>query len=52
MTAQTYEDFNVSDGLPQPSLRFGILKMVELPQVCSLAHNNNMVVKVLCTATN
>ncbi len=52
MTTQTYGDFNVTDGLPLPLLRYSISNVVGLPWVCGLAHNNNIVVKVLCTATN
>jgi hypothetical protein len=52
MTTQTYGDFHITDGLPLPLLRYSVSKVVGLPQVCSLAHNNDIVVKFLCTATN
>jgi hypothetical protein len=51
-TTQTYGDFNVTDGLPLPLLKYSVSKAVRLPRVCSLTHNENIVVKVLCTATN
>jgi hypothetical protein len=52
MTTQMYGDFNVTDDLPLPLLRYGISKVIGLHQVCSLTHDNDIVVKVLCTATN
>jgi hypothetical protein len=52
MTTQTYRDFNVTDGPPQPLLRYSVSKVVGLPQVCGLTHDDNTVVEVLCTATN
>jgi hypothetical protein len=52
MTTQTYGDLNLMEGLPLPLLRYSILKVVGLPRVCGLTHNNNIVVKVLCTVTN
>jgi hypothetical protein len=52
MNTETYGDFNVTDGLPQPLLRYSISKVVGLPRLCNLAHNDNIVVKVLRTATN
>ena len=47
MTTQSYGDFNVDDGLPQPLHMYSVSKVVGLSQVCRLAHKNDMVVKVL-----
>jgi hypothetical protein len=52
MTTQTYGDFNVTDGLPLPLLKDSISKKLGLPRVCILTHNNGIMVKVLCMATN
>jgi hypothetical protein len=52
ITTQTYGDFYVTDVMPLPSLRYCISKVVGLPRVCGLAHNDNIVVKVLWTAAN
>jgi hypothetical protein len=52
MTTQRYGDFNITDALPLPLLRYSVLKVVGLPRVCGLAHNNDIVVKKNCTATN
>ncbi len=47
MTTQLYGDFNVIDGLPQPLLMYSVSKVVGLPRVCGLAHDDDMVIKVL-----
>jgi hypothetical protein len=52
ITTQTYGDFNITDGMPLPLLRYSISKLVGLPRVCGLAHDNNIVVKVLWRAAN
>jgi hypothetical protein len=52
ITTQIHGDFNVTDGMPLPLLRYNASKVIGLPRVCGLAHDNNIVVKVLWTAVN
>jgi hypothetical protein len=52
ITTQMYGDFNVTDGMPLPLLGCSVSKVVGLPQVCGLAHDDNIVIKVLQTAAN
>jgi hypothetical protein len=52
MTTQMYGDFNITDGLPLPLLKYSVLKVIGLPRVCGLAHNNDIVVTAFRTATN
>jgi hypothetical protein len=52
LPTQMYGDFNVTDGMPLPLLRYSISKVVGLPRVCGLARDNDIVVKVLWTAAN
>jgi hypothetical protein len=45
-TEESYCDFNVSDGLPQPCLMDSVTHVVGLPRVCSLSLVDDLVVRV------
>jgi hypothetical protein len=48
---ETYCDFNIPDGLPQPCLMDSVTHVVGLPRVCGLSLDDDLVVQVSRTTS-